>query len=46
MKQLLENIDDKVYITLDVDVLEPAYMCLTGTPEPLGISYGNLPIFS
>jgi len=42
MKQLLENLSDKVYITLDVDVLDPAYMPATGTPEPLGISYGNL----
>jgi len=42
MKQLLDNLGDKVYITLDVDVLDPAYMPATGTPEPLGISYGNL----
>jgi len=42
MKLLLENIKGDVYITLDVDVLDPAYMPATGTPEPLGISYGNL----
>ena len=42
MKTLLENLGEKVYITLDVDVLDPAYMPATGTPEPLGISYGNL----
>lgn len=39
---LLNNLGEKVYITLDVDVLEPIYMPATGTPEPLGISYGNL----
>ncbi len=42
LKSLLENLGEKVYITLDVDVLDPAYMPATGTPEPLGISYGNL----
>ncbi len=32
------NIDKKVYVTIDIDVLDPAYAPGTGTPEPGGIS--------
>ena len=31
-----------VYLTLDLDVLDPAYMPGTGTPEPGGISFTAL----
>ncbi|MFV0288609.1 MAG: agmatinase [Mycoplasmatales bacterium] len=39
----LENIikeykDEKVYITIDLDVLDPAFMPGTGTPEPNGVT--------
>ena len=38
-KKAIEDLSDNVYLTLDVDVLDPAYMPSTGTPEPGGISY-------
>jgi len=31
-----------VYFTLDLDVLDPAYMPGTGTPEPGGVSFNEL----
>ena len=31
-----------VYFTLDLDVLDPAYLCGTGTPEPGGVSFSDL----
>jgi agmatinase len=36
--QLTEN----VYITIDLDVLDPAFMPSTGTPEPDGFSYRRI----
>lgn len=36
--QLCKN----VYITIDLDVLDPAYMPSTGTPEPDGLTYRNV----
>jgi agmatinase len=30
-----------VYVTMDIDVIDPAYMPGTGTPEPGGISSGE-----
>lgn len=37
-KQLCKN----VYITIDLDVLDPAIMPSTGTPEPDGLSYRHV----
>jgi agmatinase len=41
--ELVENIDVQlskdVYITLDIDVLDPGIMPATGTPEPGGLDY-------
>lgn len=31
-----------IYVTLDLDVLDPAYFCGTGTPEPGGVSFMEL----
>ncbi len=31
--------DKKIFLTIDVDVLDPAYMPGTGTPEPDGLTY-------
>lgn len=31
-----------IYVTLDLDVLDPAYFCGTGTPEPGGVSFMDL----
>jgi agmatinase len=36
---ILEMLSDPVYITIDLDVLDPAEMPSTGTPEPGGLSY-------
>ncbi len=36
------NIDKKTYITIDIDVLDPAYAPGTGTPEPGGISSADM----
>jgi agmatinase len=39
IKDIKKKIDDKpVYITLDIDVVDPAYANGTGTPEPGGCS--------
>lgn len=32
----------KIFLTIDVDVLDPAYMPGTGTPEPNGLTYREL----
>ena len=32
----------KIYVTIDLDVLDPAYFSGTGTPEPGGISFKEL----
>ncbi len=42
-KKLLlpKNFPKKVYITLDVDALDPSIMPATGTPVPRGLSYEN-----
>lgn len=34
--------DSPVYLTIDLDVLDPAYMPGTGTPEPGGVSFREL----
>ena len=43
LRQVIKNIGDKpVHITLDIDVVDPAYANGTGTPEPGGISSKEL----
>ncbi len=39
MDQAVELLRDKVYITLDLDVFDPAIMPSTGTPEPGGMGW-------
>ncbi len=39
MDGLLDNLEDHVYITFDLDVLDPAIMPSTGTPEPGGMDW-------
>lgn len=41
-KILAEGADTPVYVTLDLDVLDPAYMPGTGTMEPGGVTYKEL----
>jgi agmatinase len=38
----LDKLSDNVYITIDLDVFDPALMPSTGTPEPGGPSYFEL----
>lgn len=43
INEIVESIIDKpIYITIDLDVLDPSYFSGTGTPEPGGISYKEL----
>lgn len=39
MYDVSERLNDNVYITIDLDVFDPAYMPSTGTPEPDGMNY-------
>jgi agmatinase len=36
---LVESLDDPVYVTIDLDVFDPAYVPSTGTPEPGGLNW-------
>jgi len=40
--QVVDALPDKVYITLDLDGLDPSVIPGTGTPEPGGLSYRQL----
>jgi len=42
MNASIEQMTDDVYITLDLDVLDPSIMPATGTPEPGGMSWYGL----
>lgn len=39
MEQVSAQLEENVYVTIDLDVLDPAYMPSTGTPEPDGLTY-------
>jgi agmatinase len=41
-RRILERIEGPVYITIDLDVLDPSEMPSTGTPEPGGLTYRQL----
>lgn len=40
-KRVVETLSDDVYITFDVDALDPSIMPSTGTPEPDGLTYNE-----
>jgi agmatinase len=40
--RIVESLSDTVYITIDVDGLDPALMPATGTPEPGGLTWYEL----
>jgi agmatinase len=42
VKKICENLSKDIYITLDLDVLDPSIMPATGTPEPGGILWNDL----
>ena len=37
--QIIDSLTDDVYVTIDVDVLDPSIMSAVGTPEPDGMSW-------
>jgi agmatinase len=37
--EIVETLSERVYITIDVDAMDPAIMPATGTPEPGGLSW-------
>ena len=39
MDESIERMTDDVYLTLDLDVLDPSIMPATGTPEPGGLDW-------
>lgn len=39
--RVLEGLSEQVYITFDVDALDPSIMPATGTPEPEGLNYSE-----
>jgi len=39
IERVVESLGDPVYITIDVDAMDPAIMPATGTPEPGGLSW-------
>ena len=39
---VLQDLTDDVYLTVDLDVLDPAIMPATGTPEPGGLSWHEI----
>jgi agmatinase len=42
MDRVVDSLGDLVYLTIDVDGLDPAIMPATGTPEPGGLSWYEL----
>ncbi len=41
-ENICENLNGDVYITIDIDVLDPSIMPATGTPEPGGIYWKDI----
>ena len=41
-QEIVAGLGDDLYITVDLDVLDPAYMPATGTPEPGGLDWYQL----
>ena len=42
LSKIVDQIDGPIYITIDIDVLDPGVMPAVSTPEPGGISYREL----
>ena len=40
--KIVESLSDDVYVTIDVDGMDPAIMPATGTPEPGGLSWPEI----
>ena len=39
IEEVVSSLNDKIYITLDVDVFDPSVISHTGTPEPGGLTW-------
>ncbi|RLG12507.1 MAG: agmatinase [Candidatus Nanohalarchaeota archaeon] len=39
ISKVVDSLRDDVYVSFDVDALDPSFMPATGTPEPGGVSY-------
>ncbi|MFH1779884.1 MAG: agmatinase [Candidatus Micrarchaeota archaeon] len=42
LEKIIEKLGDKVYVSLDLDVLDSSVMPAVGTPEPGGLTYEEL----
>ncbi|MCF8367549.1 MAG: agmatinase [Bacteroidales bacterium] len=42
MEESIDKMGDQVYITVDLDVLDPSIMPATGTPEPGGLNWNTI----
>ncbi|MFW5852671.1 MAG: agmatinase [Nanoarchaeota archaeon] len=42
ISKIVDNMDENVYISIDVDVFDPAFIRCTGTPEPGGFSWDSM----
>ncbi len=42
IKHIIDSLSNEVYITIDLDVLDPSIMSAVGTPEPGGIGWYEL----
>jgi len=42
MQRVVDNLGEKVYVTIDCDGIDPAVMPAVGTPEPGGVSWREL----
>jgi agmatinase len=42
LKELLPKLNDKVYLSIDVDVFDPNFIRNTGTPEPGGFTWNQV----
>lgn len=41
-ERIVDNLSDKVYISVDLDVLDPSLMAAVGTPEPGGLFWQDI----
>ena len=42
IEQIIASLSSEVYITIDLDVLDPSIMSAVGTPEPGGLGWYEL----
>jgi agmatinase len=42
IKHICQTVKGNVYLSIDIDVLDPSFMPSTGTPEPAGLSWKNI----